>query len=103
MVEFRDVDVVKVANVYYGGKVVSRTLNFPDGTRKTLGFMQPGEYEFSTEQAEFIEVLGGAAEVQIEGRHGWTHCATGSEFHVPENASFKLKVDAYFDYCCSYL
>lgn len=103
MTEFKDVDVVKTANVYYDGKVASRTLNFPDGSRKTLGFMQAGEYEFSTGQAEIIEVLGGAADVQIEGASGWTQCATGSEFHVPANSSFKLKIDSYFDYCCSYM
>lgn len=42
MSEFRNVTVVKNANVYFGGKVTSRTVLFEDGSRKTLGVMLPG-------------------------------------------------------------
>ena len=47
MSEFDNVTVVKEANVYFDGKVVSRTVLFADGSKKTLGIMQPGVYEFS--------------------------------------------------------
>ena len=36
---FENVTILKQANVYYEGKVVSRTVLFPDGSRKTLGIM----------------------------------------------------------------
>ena len=52
MPEFSNVTVVKRANVYFNGNVTSRTLRFADGTMKTLGFMLPGEYEFSTGDPE---------------------------------------------------
>ena len=55
MSEFKNVTVVKKANVYFDGKVTSRTVLFPDGSKKTLGIMQPGEYEFSTGKADLIE------------------------------------------------
>ncbi|MEI8344575.1 MAG: pyrimidine/purine nucleoside phosphorylase, partial [Candidatus Omnitrophota bacterium] len=46
MNEFNNVTVVKTANVYFGGKVTSRTVLFADGSKKTLGIMLPGEYTF---------------------------------------------------------
>ena len=39
MSEFKNVTVVKKANVYFDGKVTSRTVLFADGTKKTLGVM----------------------------------------------------------------
>ncbi len=48
MTEFDNVTVVKKANVYFDGKVTSRTVKFADGSLKTLGFMLPGEYQFNT-------------------------------------------------------
>ena len=39
MNEFKNVTVVKKANVYSDGKVTSRTVLFADGTKKTLGIM----------------------------------------------------------------
>ena len=71
MEEFKNVTVVKKANVYFDGKVVSRTVLFPDGTKKTLGIMQPGEYEFSTGDREIMEILSGELEYQVAGGTGW--------------------------------
>ena len=49
MSQFENVTVLKKANVYFDGKVTSRTVLFADGTKKTLGIMLPGEYEFGTD------------------------------------------------------
>ena len=43
MKEFKNVTVVKKVNSYFEGKVTSRTVFFPDGAKKTLGVMLPGE------------------------------------------------------------
>lgn len=43
MSEFQNVTVVREANVYFDGKVTSRSVVFEDGTKKTLGFMLAGE------------------------------------------------------------
>jgi purine/pyrimidine-nucleoside phosphorylase len=103
MTQFNNVTVVKAANVYFDGKVVSRTVLFPDGSKKTLGIMLPGEYEFGTAQAEVMEILAGELEVLLPGYPQWQHFSGGSSFDVPANASFKLKVNKLTDYCCSYL
>ena len=67
MQEFRNVTAVKKANVYFDGKVTSRTIIFPNGERKTLGIMLPGEYEFSTGDKEIMEILGGSMDVKLPG------------------------------------
>lgn len=103
MSEFQQVTVVKQANVYFDGKVSSRTVIFADGGKKTLGFMLPGDYEFGTEQAERMEVLGGSAKVWLPGANDARLYAAGETFEVPANASFKLQIADYLDYCCSYL
>jgi purine/pyrimidine-nucleoside phosphorylase len=40
--EFKNLKIIKKANVYFDGKVTSRTVMFPDGSKKTLGVMPPG-------------------------------------------------------------
>jgi uncharacterized protein YaiE (UPF0345 family) len=101
--EFNNVTVVKAANVYFNGGVASRTVLFADGTKKTLGLMQPGEYEFDTSVAEVMEILAGELDVLLPGATEWKHFTGGTSFDVPAKAIFKLKVSKLTDYCCSYL
>jgi len=102
MKEFTNVTVIKAANIYFGGKVTSRTLLFPDGSRKTLGVMLPGEYEFGTSERELMEVTAGSMTVQLPDAAEWRTFRTGESFTVPAGTKFKLKVDETVDYCCSY-
>ncbi len=100
--EFKNVTVVKKANVYFGGDVTSRTVLFADGTRKTLGIMMPGEYEFGTDSPELMEFLAGEAEVLLPGKQDWQTIKEGDSFSVPATSKFKIKVRSLVDYCCSY-
>jgi uncharacterized protein YaiE (UPF0345 family) len=102
MSEFKNVTVVKKANVYFDGKVTSRTLIFPDGSRKSLGIMLPGEYEFSTASKELVEILAGDLEVFLPGAAGWKPLKEGESFEIPAQSKFGLKVKNLTDYCCSY-
>jgi uncharacterized protein YaiE (UPF0345 family) len=45
---FKNVSIIKNANVYFDAQVTSRVVLFADGSKKTLGYMQAGEYEFGT-------------------------------------------------------
>jgi len=99
---FDNVTIIKKANVYFDGKVTSRTVLFPDGTRKTLGFMMPGEYEFGTGAPELMEMLNGEMDVLLPGHTDWQTFGAGQSFEVPANSSFKLKLVGPVDYCCSY-
>lgn len=103
MSEFKNVTVIKKANVYSDGKVTSRTVLFPDGSKKTLGIMLPGEYTFGTADREVMEILAGELEVLLPGTDTWKTVRGGESFGVPANASFSLSVATLTDYCCSYL
>ena len=103
MSEFNNVTVVKQANVYFDGKVTSRTIKFADGTTKTLGIMQPGEYEFGTAEKEKMEILSGELIVLLPGKTEWQSFKGGQAFEVPADAKFKLQVIVVTDYCCSYI
>lgn len=99
---FENVTAIKKANVYFDGKVTSRTILFADGSRKTLGVMLPGDYEFNTGAPEVMEVLGGEMMVLLPGKAEWQTFRAGESFSVPANASFKLQITGVVDYCCSY-
>lgn len=103
MSEFSNVTVIKKANVYFDGKVTSRTLKFADGSSKTLGFMLPGEYTFNTAEPELMEILAGELEVLLPGATTWQTIRGGEAFNVPANSAFSLKVTVASDYCCSFL
>lgn len=103
MSEFTQVKVTKAANIYFDGQVTSRTLTFADGSRKTLGIMQPGEFEFGTQAAELMEILSGELDVQLPGEGDWHRVQGGGSFVVPANSKFRVRVLSLIDYCCSFL
>ena len=103
MSEFKNVTVVKKGNVYFDGKVVSRTVLVPDGSKKTLGIMQPGEYEFSTNDKELMEIMAGELDVMLPGAKAWKPVKGGESFEVPANSKFVMKVKTLSDYCCSFI
>ncbi len=103
MDEFKGVTVVKKANVYFDGKVTSRTVLFGDGSKKTLGVMLPGEYEFNTGDREVMEIFSGDLEVLLPGETEWKKIEGGMSFHVAAKSKFKLRVKTLVDYCCSFI
>lgn len=103
MSQFTNVSIVKKANIYFDGQVTSRAVLFPDGTKKTLGIMMPGEYEFGTEEKELMEILGGELRVLLPDAKEWIEIDGSGQFYVPANSSFKLEIRKITDYCCSYI
>jgi len=103
MGQFENTTVIKKANVYFDGKVTSRTVILADGTKKTLGIMLPGEYEFGTAAAEIMEILAGEMTVLLPGQSNWSTYKAGDSFQVPAESRFQLKVPVVADYCCSYI
>lgn len=103
MSEFNNVTVVKEANVYFDGKVTSRTIVFADGAKKTLGIMLPGEYTFTTDAKELMEILSGTLDVLLPGEKEWKTVQGGEAFEVAAQSSFSLRVNSLTDYCCSFL
>ena len=103
MSEFKNVTVVKEANIYFDGRVTSRTVLFPDGSKKTLGVMLPGDYEFGTGDKELMEIFSGELDVLLPGESKWKTVKGGESFEASANSKFKLKVKKLSDYCCSFI
>ena len=103
MSEFKNVTVVKEANVYFDGKVSSRSISFADGSRKTLGVMLPGEYTFNTASKERMEIYSGDLNLSLPGQEEWVSIKGGDAFDVPANSTFTVKVKSISDYCCSFV
>ena len=99
---YKDVDVDKSANIYFEGKVISRNIFFNDGSKKTLGVMLPGEYEFNTESRELMEITSGKLNLKIKGDNDWRMITEGDDFNIPKNSSFKVEVLELVNYICSY-
>lgn len=102
MTTFQNVTVVKKANIYFDGQVSSRTIQFADGTEKTLGFMLPGDYTFNTAAKELMEIMAGGLEVLLPETQQWQAIKAGESFEVPANSQFEIKIKTPTDYCCSY-
>lgn len=103
MSTFKNVELVKKANVYFDGNVTSRSFIDENGEDKSLGIMMPGEYNFGTGAPELMEILDGEVEVKLEGTDTWNTYTGGTSFEVIGNSSFDIKVKTITDYCCSYI
>jgi purine/pyrimidine-nucleoside phosphorylase len=101
--KFTDVSVIKKANIYFNGNVTSRTVLFEDGTKKTLGIILPGEYEFGTADREHMEVLAGSLKALLPGSKACKTYGPGQAFEIPSNSKFKVTATEVTDYCCSYI
>ena len=98
----KNVTIKKEANIYYDGKVTSRTVELADGTTQSLGIMMPGEYTFGTNEAEIMEMMSGELDIKLPNEE-WKTLSTPETFNVPANSSFDLKIKTVTDYCCSYI
>jgi hypothetical protein len=103
MSEFKNITIIKKASIYFDGKVTSRTVLFPDGSKKTLGIMLPGKYEFNTDDKEIMEIISGDLEVLVSEAEGWKTIQDGGIFEVPAKSKFSLNVKSVTDYCCAYI
>src|SRR5258706_11449563 len=90
--EFRGVTAVTKANVYFDGKVVSHSILFPDGSKKTLGLIYPGKFHFGTDKAERMEIVAGACTVKLDGQSATRDYTADTAFDVPAKSGFDIAV-----------
>ena len=101
--EFSNVTVVVKANVYFDGKVVSHTLRFADGAKKTIGLIYPGEYHFGTDAPERMDITAGSCSVTLDGSSEARDYDAGSSFDVPGKSGFTIRVSSGIaEYVCSF-
>jgi uncharacterized protein YaiE (UPF0345 family) len=102
--QFSNVTALAKANVYFDGKVVSHTILFPDGSKKTLGLIYAGSYHFGTDAAERMEIVDGACSVVLDAGGGAKSYAAGTAFEVPARSGFAITVESGIcQYVCSFL
>lgn len=88
-------------NEYFDGTVKSIAFDMSEGPA-TIGVMAAGDYEFGTGQLEVMHVIAGALTVKLPGSDNWETFASGSQFSVPANSKFQLKVTQDTAYLCEY-
>jgi len=100
--QFDGVSVVKKANVYFDGKCVSHTVQFADGTRKSVGVILPSSLKFNTGAPEIMEVLDGRCRVKLAGATAAVEYTAGQSFNVPGNSSFDIETLETLHYVCHF-
>ena len=102
--EFLNVTAITKANIYFDGKVVSHSIVFADGSKKTLGLIYPGTYHFGTDKAERMEIVSGTCEVKVDGSEARTIYTGGEFFDVAAKSGFDISVtDGTCEYVCSFI
>ena len=87
-------------NNYFEGKVQSLGFNNDNG-HMTIGIIETGEYEFSTEFHERMVIISGNLEVKIPGEE-IIDLKEGQEFEVEAKQSFKVNAKTDVVYSCYY-
>lgn len=104
MSNYPNVSVNAVANVYFNGGVVSHSITLEDGSKKTLGIIFPGTYQFKTAAPELMEITDGSCEVSVNGTGTTRFVPTDESFDVPANSGFTISVNGGIcQYVCSFL
>jgi hypothetical protein len=88
-------------NEYFEGKVKSLAVNSSAG-KKTVGVMEPGEYEFDAQTKETMTVISGEFSVYLAEYDEWEDFGVGSTFDVPAQSKLKVKVAEDTAYLCEY-
>ncbi len=102
--QFTNVTALAKANIYFDGKVVSHSIVFADGSRKTLGLIYPGSFHFGTDKAERMEIVAGTCRVKLDGRSQTVDYTAGQAFEVPAKSGFSIEVPGGLcEYVCSFL
>lgn len=107
MSQFDQVSVVKKANVYFDGKCVSHSIQFADGTKKSVGVILPATLTFNTGAPEIMEGVAGSCRVRLKGPNGemseWKTYGAGESYNVPGNSSFDIEVSGEpYHYVCHF-
>ncbi|NRB25055.1 pyrimidine/purine nucleoside phosphorylase [Shewanella sp.] len=88
-------------NEYFEGKVKSIGFQGEDKPA-SVGVMEPGDYEFGTAAPEVMIVVAGALTVLLPGSDSWQTFNAGTQFDVPGDAKFQVKVETQTAYLCLY-
>jgi len=97
-----NISVITKANVYFDGKCVSHTVQYPNGTKKSVGVILPATLTFNTGVPEIMQTVAGSCRYKIKGED-WKTSQPGQSFNVPGNSSFDIEVtNEPYHYICHF-
>ena len=96
------VEVETKANVYFDGRVTSRSFYRPDGSKFTLGIITAGNYTFDVGDREVVRLIAGDAEILLPGETAWKKVTAPEEFEVSANSSYQIRTTGVTEYLCDY-
>lgn len=97
-----NISVITKANVYFDGKCISHTVQYPDGSKKSVGVILPASLTFNTGVPEIMQTVAGSCRYKIKGED-WKTCQPGQSFNVPGNSSFDIEVtNEPYHYICHF-
>jgi purine/pyrimidine-nucleoside phosphorylase len=100
--KIENISVVTKANVYFDGKCVSHTIQYADGTKKSVGVIMPATLTFNTGVPEIMETVSGSCRYKLKGAD-WKTCNAGESFSVPGNSSFDIEITTEpYHYICHF-
>jgi uncharacterized protein YaiE (UPF0345 family) len=99
---FDGVSVAKKANVFFGGRCISHTVTFPDGSRKSVGVILPSSLRFETAAPEVMELLEGRCRVEIADSGEPVEYRGGQRFEVPGKSHFRIETLETLHYVCHF-
>lgn len=103
MQQLDQVSVTTKANVYFDGKCVSHTVQFADGSKKSVGVILPATLTFNTGAPEIMEGVVGQCRVRLKGESEWKTYGAGQSYSVPANSSFDIEVSGEpYHYICHF-
>lgn len=88
-------------NEYFNGTVKSIGFESEKGPC-TAGVMDKGEFKFTTDCVEVMQVTSGEMLVQLPSTEEWTAFRAGDSFTVAARRTFNLKIVTPVSYLCWY-
>ena len=82
-----NVEMMSKANVYWDGKVTSRTFFHADGSKLTLGIITAGTYTFGVGDREIVTLIAGEVEVKRPVDSDWVRFKTPEAFEIQATAT----------------
>lgn len=100
--ELENVRVTTKANVYWDGKVTSRTFHREDGSKFTLGIITAGSYTFDVGDREVVQLIAGDAEILLPTEQSWRRVEAPKAFEIIANSKYQIRTTSVAEYLCDY-
>lgn len=101
--ELLDIKAMTKANIYWDGKVISRTYHRKDGSKFTLGVITAGTYTFDVGDKEVVSLIAGEAEIILPEEKEWHSVKTPDIFEIPAHSQYQIRTPEVVEYLCDYI